>query len=107
MSAFERHRDRRGELRVPAHCPAQVRVLLTQETFEARCFNVSAGGMALFCTYVPRFEEQLEVIVMPPSIGGRATEPLRARVEVKRCERLERGDLYEIGVSIVEVLPYY
>lgn len=109
MSPFDRHRDRRSDgIRVPAHCPASIVSLVTGQSFEAMCFNISVKGMALATTFIPQNNEQLEVTVHTPDLAGRRSQPLKARVEVQRCVELqsEKGCIYELGVNIIEILPY-
>jgi hypothetical protein len=51
--------------------------------------------------YVPRFEELLEVRVIPPE--GSLVKPLRALVQVQGCTQIVQGAQYEIDGLIQEV----
>ena len=45
---------------------------------------------------------RLEVIVIVPGVGNMPMKPLEALVEVRRCNEVERGKLYEIGARIID-----
>lgn len=104
MSApFDRHRDRRGALRVPMVCRARIKTLdVGGRSYYGECTDISVDGMAIRTDYVPQYLERFEVVILTPDIGGRAGEPLKALVEVRRCNEVERGRLYELGVAIIE-----
>ncbi|UTH73132.1 PilZ domain-containing protein [Chromobacterium sp. IIBBL 290-4] len=82
-------------------CKARIKSLLTGETFYGECVDLSVDGMALRSAFVPQFGEKLNVIVLVPSVGGVAGKPFEAEVEVRRCNEVQRGLIYEVGVRIL------
>lgn len=59
--------------------------------------------MTLRTAYVPQPQEEFEVFLLPPKLPGKPVKPFSARVRVMRCHEIERGKLYELGLSIIEV----
>ncbi|CUA82333.1 MULTISPECIES: PilZ domain-containing protein [Gulbenkiania] len=104
MSGFDPRSDRRVARRIRMGCKARIRSLNTGETHYGECTDLSVDGMALRTLFVPQFGERLHVLVLVPPVGGLPGRPLEARVEVRRCNEIERGRLYEIGVRIIERL---
>ncbi len=63
--------------------------------------NLSGRGMMFLAGEAPALESELEVTVHP---GNALTPPLHARVRVVRVVRQRRGERYEVGAVIKEVL---
>ncbi|OWY39577.1 PilZ domain-containing protein [Xenophilus sp. AP218F] len=101
MPPFDPYRDRRRGRRVSMGCKARIKSLNTGETHYGECVDLSVDGMALRSAFVPQFGERLAVIVLAPAVGGMPGKPFEAVVEVKRCNEVQRGRIYEIGVRIL------
>lgn len=97
-------RDKRTSRRVPIECPARIRTLDLGPSYYGTCTDLSVKGLTVQSSFVPRPNEELEVTVVPPRAGDLASQPMTARVRVRRCHELEQGQTYEIGMEIVEVL---
>ncbi|MFC3532828.1 PilZ domain-containing protein [Vogesella facilis] len=103
MKPFENHyQDRRIGRRMRMGCRAKFKSLHTGETHYGECVDLSVDGMAIRCSYVPQHGEKLEVVVIVPGVGSVPMRPLEATVEVRRCNEVERGKLYEIGARILQ-----
>lgn len=103
MKPFDSHyHDRRVGRRLRMGCRAKMKSLHTGETHYGECVDLSVDGMAIRCMYVPQHGERLEVVVIVPGVGSMPTKPLEAIVEVRRCNEVERGKLYEIGARIID-----
>lgn len=100
---FDSHHERRGSRRLKMGCKAKLKSRHTGETFYGECTDLSIDGMALRSAFVPQFGEWLDVVVLVGGVGALPGRPLEALVEVRRCNEIERGRLYEIGVHIVEL----
>ncbi|QID19011.1 PilZ domain-containing protein [Nitrogeniibacter mangrovi] len=94
--------DRRSARRIPLGCDALIQAPHQNTRYEARCLEISTGGLTLESSYVPQLAEVLDVLVRQPD-GGVDRPPLHVRVEVKRCHRTESGQ-YQLGAQIVQVL---
>ncbi len=101
MPPFDAWHDRRISRRLAMGCRARIKSLNTGETYYGECTDLSVDGMALRSSFVPQHNERLRVIVLGPSVGGVPGQPLEAEVEVRRCNEIERGKLYEIGTRII------
>lgn len=104
MTAGRPRQDQRSARRVPVSIKAKIRTLDFGQVYYGECTDLSVGGMTLQTAYVPRPEEAFDVFLLPPRIAGSPAQPFSARVIVKRCHEIERGHLYELGLSIIEVL---
>lgn len=102
MPPFDPYRDRRRSRRVGVVCKARIKSPLTGQTHYGECTDLSVDGIALRSSYVPQFGEHLFVLVLTPPVGGMPGKPLEVEVEVKRCNEVERGLVYEIGAHIVK-----
>ncbi len=102
MKPFDTHYERRGGKRMQMGCRAKLKSRHTGETFYGECVDLSIDGMALRSTFVPQFGERLDVVVLVPPVSGLPGKPFEALVEVRRCNEVERGRLYEIGVKILK-----
>lgn len=98
---FDPYRDRRGARRLNMGCKARIRSLNTGETHYGECTDLSVDGLALRSSFVPQFGERLQVLVLTPAVGGLPGKPFEAEVEVRRCNEVQRGLLYEIGTRIL------
>ncbi|MBL8446772.1 MAG: PilZ domain-containing protein [Zoogloeaceae bacterium] len=93
--------DRRLDRRVPLGCaaalfsPGGVR-------WDARCVELSVGGMTLVTAYVPGESEVVEVEVQPP-VERPTAAPLRVKARVKRCHGHGDGH-YELGLETLRVI---
>ena len=102
MSPFDPYHERRGARRLQMGCKARIKSLHTGETHYGECVDLSVDGMAFRCSYVPQHGERLSVIVLAPAVGGLPGKPLAAEVEVRRCNEVKRGLVYEIGTRIIQ-----
>jgi len=84
-------------------CRAKMKSLHTGETHYGECVDLSVDGLSIRSMYVPQHGERLEVIVIVPGVGNMPMKPLEALVEVRRCNEVERGKLYEIGAGTSEI----
>jgi len=98
---FDAWQDRRHSRRLAMGCKARIKSLNTGETHYGECTDLSVDGLALRSSFVPQPKERLRVIVIAPSAGGMPGQTLDAEVEVRRCNEIERGRLYEIGTRII------
>ncbi len=96
--------DPRGARRVPVKFQVKIRTWDLGVSHYGECTDLSVGGMTLRTSYVPRPQEEFEVCLLPPRIEGSQVKPFSARVRVMRCHEIERGQLYELGLSIIEVI---
>ncbi|MDE1712367.1 PilZ domain-containing protein [Chromobacterium amazonense] len=101
MSRFDAYYDRRRGRRISMGCKARIKCLTNGQTYYGECVDLSVDGMALRSVFVPQYGERLNVIVLVPGVGGAPGKPFEAEVEVKRCNEVQRGTIYEIGVRIV------
>ncbi|HJV07520.1 MAG TPA: PilZ domain-containing protein [Chromobacteriaceae bacterium] len=101
MPPFDPYHERRGSRRIRMGCKARIRSLNTGETHYGECVDLSVDGVALRSSFVPQYGERLSVIVLAPAVGGLSGKPLEVVVEVKRCNEVQRGELYEIGTCFV------
>ncbi|WP_179958229.1 PilZ domain-containing protein [Chitinimonas arctica] len=97
-------RNKRINRRIPLACPARIRTLDLGPSYYGTCIDLSVGGLTVHSDFVPRPGEILEVTVMPPRTNGLPSQPMTARVKVRRCHELEAGLRYEIGLEIVQIL---
>ncbi|XZG71632.1 PilZ domain-containing protein [Chitinibacteraceae bacterium HSL-7] len=96
--------EQRAAVRVPVACKAKIRTLDFGPSFYGDCLDLSVTGMTLRSNFVPRPDEEFDVFLMPADTGIGPRTPFAARVRVVRSHELERGTLYEIGLTIVRVL---
>lgn len=104
MGRYVLSRESRRSRRVPVTCPARIRTLGQGPSYYGTCTDLSVAGLTVQSSFVPRPDEELEVTVMAPRAGQLAAAPMVARVRVRRCHALEQGEVYEIGMEIMEVL---
>lgn len=104
MSQTKSWQNTRSALRVPVKFQAKICTENSGPTEYGECTDLSVGGMTLRTSYVPRLHEEFEVYLLPPRVGNAPVQPFAARVKVMRCHEVERGLLYELGLSILEVL---
>jgi hypothetical protein len=103
VSPRDSHRERRIARRIRmAGCKARLKSLLTGEVFYGECFDLSVDGLSIRTAFVPQFGEVLEVMLRTPAVGSAMEKPLIVEAEVRRCNELEPGRLYEIGMAILE-----
>lgn len=102
MNPFDAHHERRGGKRMRMGCRAKMKSRHTGETHYGECVDLSIDGMAIRSAFVPQFGEVLEVTIIAPSAGALSSKPFEAVVEVRRCNEVVRGKLYEIGARIME-----
>ncbi|MDK2123445.1 PilZ domain-containing protein [Parachitinimonas caeni] len=100
MSPVEQRIDRR----IPINCPVKIRTKDLGDPWYGVCTDLSVSGMSIQTSFVPREDEELEVMVIPPQgLNGGTQKPLAALVRVRRCHEIERGRLYEIGLEILSI----
>ncbi len=81
-------------------CRVEIK-LETGEIYHGTACGLGVDGVTFLTDYVPRFEEVLEVRVIPTE--GSLVKPLRALVRVQGCTQLVQGAQYEIDGWIQEV----
>lgn len=104
MSQHQLWRDTRAARRVPVHFKAKITTDHPGPAEYGECTDLSVSGMTLRTSYVPRLDEEFEVCLVPPKVASGPVHPFTARVRVVRCHEIERGQCYELGLSILEVL---
>ncbi|MDR3410091.1 MAG: PilZ domain-containing protein [Formivibrio sp.] len=104
MSQYKSWQDSRSARRVPVHFRAKICPADFGPTQYGECTDLSVGGMTLQTSYVPQPQEEFEVYLVPPRIATEPVKPFVARVRVVRCHEIEHGQLYELGLLILEVL---
>lgn len=104
MSQNKPWQDTRSARRVPVRFQAKICPPDFGLTQYGECTDLSVSGMTLRTSYVPRPEEEFEVYLVPPRIAREPVQPFAARVRVIRCHEIEHGQLYELGLLILEVL---
>ncbi|MDC7713861.1 PilZ domain-containing protein [Vogesella sp. LYT5W] len=102
MKPFDAHHERRGGKRLRMGCRAKMKSHHTGETHYGECVDLSVDGLAIRSAFVPQFGEILEVTIIVPPVGEVYSKPFEAVVEVRRCNEVERGKLYEIGAKIIK-----
>ncbi|WP_293763218.1 PilZ domain-containing protein [uncultured Aquitalea sp.] len=102
MPPFDPYNERRRARRLQMGCKARIKSLHTGETHYGECVDLSVDGLSLRSSYVPQYGERLSIIVLAPAIGGLPGKQLEAEVEVRRCNEIQRGLIYEIGARIIE-----
>ncbi len=100
---MDRLPERRSAIRIPIPIGCELDLLLPGESIPIAsvCVELGVGGMTIHSHYIPRMDEEFELMLRPPAHGGFA--PMHARVQVKRCHPLD-ANVFEIGVQILEVL---
>lgn len=96
MKRKEGYRGRR----VRITCRVEIQ-LETGEIHHGTACDLGVDGVTFLTDYVPRFEERLELRVIPPE--GSLVKPLRAMVQVQSCIQIVQGAQYEIDGLIQEV----
>lgn len=93
--------EKRDLTRVSVDCPVTFREgdSAQEETGQAR--NLSGRGLLFIAPRELPVDSWLEVRIAPDS---EVTTPLHAQVKVVRVEQQRRGDGYEIGAIIKQVL---
>ena len=82
-------------------CQARIKSLISGEASYGECTHLSVDGLAVRSMFVPQYAERLEVTMMSAEVGAAPGKPFVVEAEVRRCNELERGRLYEIGMVIV------
>lgn len=85
---------------VKTQCQAKIKSLVTGETAYGQCTHLSVEGLVLRVPFVPQYAEPLRVTMIPASVGASQPAPLVAETEVRHCQAVEEGLLYDIGVII-------
>lgn len=102
MSPRDSHLERRVARRIKMQgCKARIKSLQTGEVHYGECTDLSVDGVAIRTSYVPQFGERLEITMREPAIGKAREKPFVIEAEVRRCNEIEPGRTYEIGMSIV------
>ena len=104
MSQHKSWQDTRSARRVPVRFKAKICPADFGLTQYGECTDLSVSGMTLRTSYVPQPQEEFEVYLVPPRIENCPVKPFVARVRVVRCHEIEHGQLYELGLLILEVL---
>jgi len=93
--------EKRDFIRVQVDCPIVFRADGSTEAEAGKVRNLSGRGMMFIARRELLVESYLEVVVQPEND---LTPPLHARVRVVRVARPRRGEGFEIGAVIQEVL---
>lgn len=93
--------EKRDFIRVEVDCPVRFRVDDAGEDEEGKVRNLSGRGMMFIAERELPVESSLEVKIQPENT---LTPPLHARVRVVRVARPRRGEGFEIGAVIQEML---
>ncbi|MBE9610339.1 PilZ domain-containing protein [Chitinilyticum piscinae] len=96
--------DQRAAVRVPVRCKVKLRLPDLGLSHYGECTDLSVSGLTVQTSYVPRPSEEFQVFVMPPASPGVARQPMALQVRVMRCHALKQSGLYELGLSILNVL---
>lgn len=99
-----RERELRAALRVPVLFQVRIRPQGISASFYGQCTDLSVTGMTVRSSFVPRPGEMLEVHAVQPAVGCERARIFAARAQVMRSHELEAGKLYELGLSIKEIL---
>ncbi|AXK40905.1 PilZ domain-containing protein [Crenobacter cavernae] len=83
-------------------CRARIKSLLTGDVHYGECIDLSVDGIAIRTSFVPRYAERLEVTLRVPPVGNIPAKPFIVEAEVCRCQEVDPGRLYDIGVRIVK-----
>ncbi|MCP9759365.1 PilZ domain-containing protein [Aquitalea sp. S1-19] len=94
--------DRRGARRIQMGCKARLKVLISGELFYGECIELSVHGLSVRTAFVPQFGESVEIVLMVAGMGALPAAPLYLVAEVRRCNEVVLGRLYDIGFAIVE-----
>lgn len=94
--------ERRRERRLRMGCKAKIRSLITGETHYGECVDLSVDGVAIRSSFVPQHGERLMILVVAPMVSGKLGKQFEAEVEVRRCNEIHHGKLYEIGARIIK-----
>ncbi len=93
--------EKRDFIRVSVDCEIKFREMGTEKMDSGRVINLSGRGMLFVAEYGTPVDSHLEVLVTPER---EITPPLHAKVRVVRMEKNRRGEGYQIGAIIVEML---
>lgn len=93
--------EKRDFIRVEVDCPVRYRVENTGEDATGKVRNLSGRGMMFIAEQELPRESYLEVRIQPENT---LTPPLHARVRVVRVAKPRRGEGFEIGAVIQEML---
>jgi len=93
--------EKRDFIRVSVDCPVRFRADDAAEDEIGKVRNLSGRGMMFIAERELPMEASLEVKIQPEN---RLTPPLHARVRVVRVARPRRGEGFEIGAVIQEML---
>ncbi len=93
--------EKRDFIRVEVDCPVRFRVDDAGEDEDGKVRNLSGRGMMFIAERELPLESSLEVKIQPENT---LTPPLHARVRVVRVARPRRGEGFEIGAVIQEML---
>lgn len=104
MSEYKLWRDARAARRVPVRFRAKITTDYPGPAEYGECTDLSVSGMTLRTSYVPRPQEEFQVCLVPPKVASGPVQPFSAKVKVVRCHEIERGQCYELGLAILEVL---
>lgn len=94
-------REKRESVRVAVDCDMSYKMPGDDAVLPARMKNLSGRGMMFLAPREVPLESRIEVFVDP---ADEAAARLHAVVRVVRVARQRRGDAYEIGAVIKQVL---
>lgn len=94
-------REKRESARVAVDCEMSYKVPGDERAVAGRMKNLSGRGMMFLAPEEVPLETRLEVFVNPE---GEVAVPLHALVRVVRVARQRRGDAFEIGAVIKQVM---
>lgn len=101
MNLHDLHREKWKYVRwVKMSGKAKIKSLISGEANYGECTHLCVDGITIRATFVPQYGELLEIIMLPPAIGAVPSKRFVVEAEVRRCNELVRGSLYEIGMVI-------
>lgn len=105
MCPFDARSERRRARRLPIGCQARIKSLATGDVFYGECVDLSVDGIAIRSACVPQFGERFLVTVRVPPVGALPSRPFVVEAQVCRCQEVERGKCYDIGMAILRRKP--
>ena len=93
--------EKRDFFRVTVDCELTYRLATAEDEERGQARNLSGRGMMFIAPRELPVDEMLEVRITPENT---VTSPLHAMVKIVRVDKQRRGDGYEIGAVIKQVL---
>lgn len=81
-------------------CHAKLKSLISGEASYGECIYLCVDGIAIRTAFVPQYGERLQITMLPPAVGAAPAKRFVVEAEVRHCQALEGGGLYELGMVI-------